>query len=67
MLIVSLIEEHVFSVITLSCVLLEDSFSANSVLLAELLPEFVSNCESSKVRLFAKVTYSDCHIGQLEA
>ena len=42
-LIVSLVEEHVFPVVTLSRVLLKDAFPADPMLHAELLPEFVSD------------------------
>ena len=42
-LIVSLVEEHVFPVVTLGCILLKDAFSADPMLHAELLPELVSD------------------------
>jgi hypothetical protein len=43
MLIIGLIEKDVLSVISLSCVLLKLSLRVDAVLLAETLPEFISD------------------------
>lgn len=43
MLIVCLIKEHVFSIVSLRSVLFKDAFSANAVLLAQPLPKFVAD------------------------
>ena len=43
MLVIRLVEKYIFTVISLCCILLKDAFSADSVLLTKLLPEFVSN------------------------
>ena len=42
-LIVRLIEEHIFPIVSLSGILFENSLSADTVLRAELLPEFVTD------------------------
>lgn len=70
MLVVRLVEEDIFPVVTLLSVLLKDAIAADSMLHAELLPKLVANCAQSKVKMAKQrmeVTYSDCRTGQLEA
>jgi hypothetical protein len=43
-LVVSLVEEDIFPVVTLRCVLLKNAVSGDAVLHAELLPELVTDC-----------------------
>jgi hypothetical protein len=43
MLIISLIEKHIFSVVSLCRVLLQVTFRVDAMLLAKTLPELVSN------------------------
>ena len=43
MLIICLVEEDIFSIISLSSVLFEDALPADTMLVAQLLPEFVTN------------------------
>jgi hypothetical protein len=43
-LVVSLIEEHIFAVVPLRCVLLKNALSADAVLHAKLFPKFVTDC-----------------------
>ena len=50
MLIVSLIEEDIFSIVALSGILLKNTLSADAVLHAELLPELVTDYESKYIR-----------------
>jgi hypothetical protein len=45
MLVVSLVEEDIFAIISLSRILFKYSISADTVLHAELLPKLVSNCD----------------------
>jgi hypothetical protein len=50
MLIISLVEEDVFPVITLCGILLQNALWVDSMLHAELFPEFISNYKEAKVR-----------------
>ena len=43
MLVVRLVEENIFSVVALCCVFLKDTFSADAMLHAQLLPELVTD------------------------
>lgn len=47
-LVVSLVEEDIFSVVTLCCVLLKNAISRDAVLHAELLPKLVADCIKMK-------------------
>ena len=49
MLIVSLIEEDIFTVVALRGVLFKDAFTTDAVLSAKLLPKLVSNYNTKKV------------------
>ena len=42
-LVIRLVEEHIFAVVSLSRVLFQNTFSANTVLHAQLLPELVTD------------------------
>ncbi len=42
-LIVRLIEEHIFTIVTVRCVLLQDALTADTVLQTKLLPELVTD------------------------
>ena len=62
MLVVCLVEEDIFSVISLRGVLFKNTVSRDTVLHAELLPEFVTNYTTiSKTK-----TYSGYRTGPLE-
>ena len=43
MLIISLVEENIFSILTLSGIRLQDSIWGNTMLGTQLLPEFISD------------------------
>lgn len=43
MLVIRLVEEHIFAVVSLRRVLFQDAFSADTVLHAQLLPELVTD------------------------
>ena len=75
-LVVSLVEEDIFSVVSLRRVLLEDAFAADAVLLAKLLPKLVADCHhkvnsSCQHRDYetrqnrALSAYFDCRTGRL--
>jgi len=68
MLVVGLIEEDIFSIVSLSRVLFENTLSADTVLHAQLLPELVSNCDRQYTRSESGGdTYSDFHTSPLGA
>ena len=50
MLIVSLIEEDIFSIVSLGGILLKNTLSTDAVLHAELLPELVTDYGSKNIR-----------------
>ena len=43
MLVIGLVEEDIFSVVPLCCILLQNALSADTVFLAELFPELVAD------------------------
>ena len=43
MLIISLIEEHIFTIVAISCVFFKDTLTTNAVLKTQLLPKFVAD------------------------
>ena len=43
MVIVSLVEENIFTIVALSSILLDDSIRCDTMLLAQCLPELISN------------------------
>ena len=69
MLVIRLIEEHIFAIIALCGILLKNTFSADSVLMAQLFPKLVANYPISKrlpsESIYDDLTYSSCHTGQL--
>jgi hypothetical protein len=46
MLIISLVEEDVLSVLSISRIVFQYTFWVDSMFLAKVLPEFISNCEN---------------------
>jgi hypothetical protein len=43
MLVIRLIEEHILSILILGCIRFQDTIRGDTVLSAELFPEFVTN------------------------
>ena len=69
MLVIRLVEEHILAVVTLSGVLLQDTFAADSVLHAQLFPELVTDYAQTSIRIrcYNYLTYFGYRTGQLEA
>ena len=70
MLIIRLIEEDIFTIIALSGILFKNALSGDSMLVAQLLPKFVTNYRFNSIVLaknhFMR-TYFDFHTGRLVA
>lgn len=51
MLVIRLVEEDIFPVVSLSRVFFQNALSADTVLHAELFPKLVSNCDTERLLL----------------
>ena len=62
MIVVGLVEEDVFSVFSLNvrCVVFQNSFGVDAVLLAELFPELRADCVKGEITLVSALTDRDC-------
>ena len=45
MLIISLIEEHIFTIVAISCIFFKDALTTNAMFKTQLLPKFVADCK----------------------